>query len=100
MELQFRLFNCDRTFNLDKVEALIAKVRPHAKVDKRYFALPRMSELCDELSKEEKFDGYIVFVVHAHESRLSLNEANAGIGYAKLYRTLLKITGMYYKTKI
>ena len=34
-----------------------------------------------------------VFVVHAHESRLSINEENAGIGYAKLYRALLEKTG-------
>ena len=33
------------------------------------------------------------FVVHAHESRLSINEDNAGIGYAKIYRALLNATG-------
>ena len=33
------------------------------------------------------------FVVHAHESRLSINEDNAGIGYAKVYRALLEATG-------
>ena len=32
-------------------------------------------------------------VVHAHESRLSINEDDAGIGYAKIYRALLKATG-------
>ena len=31
-----------------------------------------------------------VFVVHANESRLSINEDNAGIGYARIYRALLK----------
>ena len=34
-----------------------------------------------------------VFVVHANESRLSINEDNAGIGYARFYRALLKKTG-------
>ena len=34
-----------------------------------------------------------IFVVHTHESRLSINEDNAGIGYAKIYRALLKATG-------
>jgi len=36
-----------------------------------------------------------VFVVHAHESRLSINEENAGIGYAKIYRALMRKTGGY-----
>jgi len=36
---------------------------------------------------------YAIFVVHANESRLSINEENAGIGYAKLYRALLQKTG-------
>ena len=36
---------------------------------------------------------YAVLVVHAHESRLSINEDNAGIGYAKIYRALLQATG-------
>lgn len=94
MALNFRLFNCDRTYSLDKVEDLIKKVCPHASVEQEYFPLPRMSEICEKLDKEDKFSGYMVFVVHAHESRLSLNEKNAGIGYAKLYNTLLKISGM------
>jgi len=34
-----------------------------------------------------------VFVVHANESRLSINEENAGIGYAKIYRALVQATG-------
>ena len=34
-----------------------------------------------------------VFVVHANESRLSIKEQNAGIGYARIYRALLKNTG-------
>ena len=28
------------------------------------------------------------FVVHAHESRLAINEDNAGIDYAEIYRAL------------
>ncbi|XP_031570339.1 uncharacterized protein LOC116304709 [Actinia tenebrosa] len=96
MALKFRLFNCDRTFNLDKVEALIqrvaAKLSRETKIEKTYFPLPRMNELCVKLEKEDHFE-YAVFVVHAHESRLSINEANAGIGYAKVYRALQKATG-------
>ena len=95
MELNFRIFNCDRTYGLEKVEALISKVTNNAaKVEQKYFPLPRMRNLCKELNEEGKMAGYAVFVVHAHESRLSLNEENAGIGYAKLYRTLLNVTGM------
>ena len=33
------------------------------------------------------------FVVHAHESRLSINEDNAGIGYAEIYKALLHRAG-------
>lgn len=44
-------------------------------------------------SKEMLQMDYAVFAVHAHESRLSINEDNAGIGYAKIYRALLKATG-------
>lgn len=29
-----------------------------------------------------------VLVVHAHESRLSINEPDAGVGYGTLYRTM------------
>ncbi|XP_031570343.1 uncharacterized protein LOC116304711 isoform X2 [Actinia tenebrosa] len=78
MVLNFRLFNCDRTFSLDKVEALIqrvaAKLSRETKIEKTYFPLPRMDELCVELEKEgSHFDEYAVFVVHAHESRLWIN---------------------------
>ena len=34
-----------------------------------------------------------VFVIHADESRVSINEDNAGIGYARIYRALLEKTG-------
>ena len=37
------------------------------------------------------------FVVHAHESRLSINEDNAGIGYARIYKALLQATGKEQK---
>ena len=38
---------------------------------------------------------FAVFVVHANESRLSINEDNAGIGYARFYRALLQKTGRF-----
>jgi len=36
---------------------------------------------------------FAIFVVHANESRLSINEENAGIGYAKIYKALVEKTG-------
>ena len=51
-----------------------------------------MSDVCENIIPQLQID-YAVLVVHAHESRLSLNEDNAGIGYAKIYRALLRATG-------
>ena len=42
-----------------------------------------MSDVCENIIPQPQID-YVVFVVHAHESRLSLNEDNAGIGHAKI----------------
>ena len=53
-----------------------------------------MSQVCENITPDQiKKDDVAVFVVHAHESRLSINEDNAGIGYAKIYRALLRATG-------
>jgi len=96
------LFNCDKTYNLDSVEKLFGEVnddiRKELSVDiqlpirKNYFALSKISEMCETTIPQLQID-FAVFVVHAHESRLSINEDNAGIGYAKIYRALLKATG-------
>ena len=89
------LFNCDRTYNLESVEKLLTEVEANAKcefsISKHYFLLPKMAETCAELA-EYQMD-FAIFVVHANESRLSLNEERAGIGYAKIYRALLAATG-------
>ena len=45
-------------------------------------------------------NGFCGFVVHVHESRLSINEDNAGIGYSKFYRALLGATGEYNKKSV
>lgn len=37
--------------------------------------------------------GMAFFMVHAHECVLSINEDDADIGYAKIYRVLLQATG-------
>ena len=92
------LFNCDQTYELDKVKKLFwaveRKLNFAFSIKSQYFALQHMSQLCENIIPDRiKVDDVAVFVVHAHESRLSINEDNAGIGYAKIYRTLLQATG-------
>ncbi|CAH3152788.1 unnamed protein product [Porites evermanni] len=94
------LFNCDQTYKLDVVEKLFKAVEPKLNfafsVQSHYFVLRDMSQVCENITRfpdQIKVDDVAVFVVHAHESRLSINEENAGIGYAKIYRTLLQATG-------
>jgi len=61
-------------------------------VEKRYFRLQQISEMCETAITKLQID-FAIFVVHAHESRLSINEDNAGIGYGRFYRALLEETG-------
>ena len=67
-------------------------------VEKRYFRLQQTSEMCETTIPKLQMD-FAIFVVQAHESRLSINEDNAGIGYAKFYRSLLQATGKSYMNK-
>ena len=96
LQKRFYLFNCDNTYNWQIVEKFLLEVEEKYgfkfSVDRRYFGLPRMAEECDRIIPTLDMD-VAVFVVHANESRLSINEDNAGIGYARIYRTLLKKTG-------
>ena len=93
---RFFLFNCDSTYNLEIVERFLLEVEEKYgfkfSVDRLYFRLQRMAEVCDWIIPTLDMD-VAVFVVHANESRLSINEDNAGIGYARIYRALLKKTG-------
>ena len=98
-KINVHLFNCDNTFNLDSVESLFtsevtSKLDFSIKmtIEKHYFRLDQMSEMSDRKVPDLRMD-LAVFVVHAHESRLSINEDNAGIGYAKFYRALKQYTG-------
>ena len=95
---RFHLFNCDNTYNLNSVEALLLKMEDKLKlksaVEKHYFRLHKMTELCETTIPKLLMD-VAIFVVHAHESRLSINEDNAGIGYAKLYKALLHAAGKF-----
>ena len=61
-------------------------------VEKRHFRLQQISEMCETIIPKLQMD-FAIFVVHAHESRLSINEDDAGIGYARFYRALLQATG-------
>lgn len=91
------LFNCDRNYNLDVVEELLAAMKGRlcfGSVKKHYFSIAQMSELTTNTIPKLHMD-MAFFVVHAHESRLSINEDIAGIGYAKIYRVLLERTGEY-----
>ncbi|CAH3119389.1 unnamed protein product [Pocillopora meandrina] len=94
--MKFHLFNCDNTYSLDSVETLLLKMADDRNlrllVDKRKFRLHEMTDVCGKTIPMLQMD-YAVFVVHAHESRLSINEDNAGIGYAEIYKTLLRATG-------
>ena len=91
-------FNCDKTYKLDVVEKLFKVVEKKLNfafsIKSQYFALRDMSQVCENIIPDQiKVDDVAVFVVHAHESRLSINEDNAGIGYAKIYKALLEATG-------
>ena len=95
-QLKFFLFNCDNTYNLEVVEKFLLDLEEkHGlkfSIDRLTFGLPLMAELCEKTLPKLAMD-VAVFVLHADESRLSINEDNAGIGYARLYRALLQKTG-------
>jgi len=92
---KLHLFNCDRTYKLDAVEDLLAAVKAKLRfdsVERHYFSIAQMSEMATNIIPKLEMD-MAFFVAHAHESRLSINEDGAGIGYAKIYRALLEATG-------
>ena len=61
-------------------------------VEKHNFSLFEMSELCTKTIPAMTMD-FAMFVVHAHESVLIINNDNLEYGYAKVYRALLEATG-------
>ena len=89
------LFNCDGTYNLDIVEAFLMEMnKKHGfnfAIEKRTFPLNQMADISETTIPQLQMD-YAIFVVQANESRLSINERDAGIGYAKVYRALLQAT--------
>ena len=92
LKKRVHLFNCDNTYKLEPVEKLLDQFSIHVKsVEKHSFRLTKMSEMFDKIPTLGMDMAF--FVVHALESRLSINEDNAGIGYAKIYKALLQATG-------
>ena len=93
---RFYIFNCDNTYKLEIVENFLLQVEEKygfkISVDRLNFGLQRMVEVCENTLPKLVMD-VAVFVVHANESRLSINEDKAGIGYARFYRALLQKTG-------
>ena len=60
-----------------------------------YFSLTEMDELIEKVIPALQMD-FAFFVVHAHESRLSIND---GRGYTKVYRALLQSAGGVWKSR-
>ena len=98
-QLNIHRFNRDRTYKLKVVQDWLTEVWKTTKsklgidlnVESHDFSLSEMTQLSDKTIPGLEMDA-AVFAVHAHESRLSINEENAGIGCAKLYRALLEKT--------
>ena len=93
---QCHLFNCDNVYQLSIVEDLLeatkAKLGFEFSVESHNFSLSEMSELSTKTIPAMKVD-FAMFVVHAHESVVHINNDNLEHGYAKVYRALLQATG-------
>ena len=93
---KFHLFNCDNVYELSIVEDLLkattARLGFEFSVQKHSFTLSEMCELSTKTIPAMQMD-FAMFVVHAHESVLLINNDNLEHGYAKVYRALLKATG-------
>ena len=92
------LFNCDKLYSLDSVEKLLLNMKGDIRqqlsfdIVKTSFRLSEMSHVAEKAIPKLQMD-VAFFVVHANEYRLSINEENAGISYAKFYKALLRATG-------
>ncbi|KAJ7376876.1 hypothetical protein OS493_031754 [Desmophyllum pertusum] len=91
----FTVMKCTK---LDIVEKLLDAIKEKvtsfdiSTATKKSFRLFEMSELCTTIRSGPPMD-FAIFVVHAKRSRLSINEENAGIGYARFYKALQQATG-------
>ena len=86
------IFNYDKTCNLDEVQALLSGSKGKLGSDVLVFKHNvseislQSSEMYDSIVPDLPID-FAIFVVHANEARLSINEDIAGNGNAKIYRT-------------
>ena len=94
---KIHLFNCDQLYELSIIENLLNSSKPKLAfdftVECHYFSLSEMAELSEKVIPALQMD-FAFFVVHAHESRLSIND---GRGYTKVYRAILQKTGKHFK---
>ncbi|XP_019647192.1 PREDICTED: uncharacterized protein LOC109487629 [Branchiostoma belcheri] len=92
MDKEALIVNCDGTYPLDSVVSLLESVSKdigvHVVPQQKTFPLSQLQAVSEEVWRRQLLCG--VFVVNAYESRLSINEEKAGIGYAVLYRALLE----------
>ena len=82
-QLHVHIFNCDRLYKLSVI--ILASKQNLGftfTVENHYFSLSEMAELREKVIPTLQMD-FAFLVVHAHESRLSIND---GRGYTKLYR--------------
>ena len=92
------LFNFDKTYSLAPVETLLLETKAKGELGfnmsivQHYSVLSDMSQVCESVIPTLQID-VAVFVLQAHESRLSINEENAGIGFARFYKALQHKTG-------
>ncbi|XP_066286370.1 uncharacterized protein [Branchiostoma lanceolatum] len=88
------IINCDETYPLDSVQELVKKssqaTRIETSIERISFSLPKLAEVSEEVKGKQLLCA--ILVLNAHESRLSINEKNAGIGYAVLHRALREAT--------
>ena len=73
------------------MRATKAKLGFEFAVEKHNFTLSEMSELSTKTIPAMKMD-FAMFVLHAYESVLLINNDNLEHGYAKVYRALLQAT--------
>lgn len=98
MQKKIHLFNCGHLYELRIIEELLNSSKPmlHNKlgfdftVKHYYFPLIEVDELSEKAIPALKKMDFAVFVVHAHESRLSINDDR---GYTKVYRAFMEATG-------
>ncbi|KAL9963905.1 hypothetical protein ACROYT_G027460 [Oculina patagonica] len=89
------LFNCDNLCSLSEVESLLTAVEKNvafkiSKIEKHQFSGSQITDVAEKTIPNLRGLDFAVFVVHAHECRLSFNEDS---GYGKIYTALKKRAG-------